>query len=138
MPTRSTERPQRRRKRRTPSALGAVSQLPSGRWRARYTRDGATFSAPHTFDTKADAETWLAGERADRARDTWLDPRLGRETLAEYAWAWLDSRPDLAPRTIDLYRTQLTKRVLPKVGGKRGAELGRMALADITPQIVRT
>lgn len=50
---------------RTRRAFGAVEQLRSGRYRARY-RDPATtawISAPNTFPSKIDAEGWLADER---------------------------------------------------------------------------
>ena len=116
-------------------ALGSVEVLPSGRYRARYSRDGVTFKAPHTFATKDAALTWLATERADRARGAWLDPRLGAERLAEFADSFLDSRPFLAPRTREIYRLMLDKYILPKVGHGRGVELGALTLAEITPAV---
>ncbi|MGI8394278.1 tyrosine-type recombinase/integrase [Leucobacter sp. W1038] len=120
-------------------ALGSVEKLPSGRYRARYSRDGETFKAPRTFATKADALNWLAAERSDRARGSWLDPRLGKELLTEYARSWLASRADLSPRTLDLYARTLDAHILPRVGGARGGvELGALALAEITPAVVRT
>ena len=127
--------------RRTPGALGTVRQLPSGNWRAFYRREGRQFNAPHTFPTKADADAWLATEHADRARGTWRDPEAGRVTVAAYAWDWLGSRPDLAPRTRDLYRRNLDRWILPRVGqhdASRGVELGAMDVSDLTPATVRT
>lgn len=125
-------RPKQRR-----DALGSVERLPSGRYRARYSRDGAIFKAPHTFATKHDAMTWLVGERADWARGGWIDPRLGQETLTDFANAWLTSRVEIAPRTRALYRDLLDDYVLPRIGGPRGVELGRLALAEINPAVVR-
>lgn len=69
--------------RRRPSAWGSVSQLPSGRWFASYRFNGIRFSAPTTYDTKAEGESWLATERADRHRGLWRDPTLGKVTLAD-------------------------------------------------------
>lgn len=123
--------------RRAPAQWGTVEQLPSGRYRAFYRKDGAKFTAPRTFPTKEAARDWLAAERADRARGTWLDPRQGREVLADYARQWLESRPDLAPRSAALYAHVLERWVLPRVGGGRGIELGTMQVADITPTVVR-
>lgn len=123
--------------RRAPAQWGTVEQLPSGRYRAFYRKDGAKFTAPRTFPTKEAARDWLAAERADRARGTWLDPRQGREVLADYARQWLESRPDLAPRSAALYAHVLERWVLPRVGGGRGVELGTMQVADITPTVVR-
>lgn len=127
-----------RKTRKSSGSWGTVQQLPSGAWRAFYRKDGARFTAPFTFPTKDAAHTWLAAERADRARGTWHDPRQGQQTLSDYAHAWLDSRPDLSPRTRDLYRQSLNRWVLPRVGGTRGVELGALPLADLTPTVVRT
>ncbi|MFE5408769.1 tyrosine-type recombinase/integrase [Microbacterium sp. NPDC056569] len=124
--------------RRAPGAWGTAEQLPSGRWRAFYRRDGAKFGAPHTFATKADAQAWLAGEHSDRSRGTWHDPRSGRVTVADYSATWLDSRPDLSPRTANNYRELLRRWILPRVGGARGVELGAFALGDLSPAVIRT
>lgn len=129
--------PRTAQNRRTPGAWGTVEQLPSGRWRAFYRKDGAKFTAPHTFDTKDTATAWLAGERSDRHRGTWRDPSIGRLTLAEYADTWLDARPDLTPRTRSGYRHSLDRWVLPRVGGTRGMQLGSYAVADLTLAVVR-
>jgi len=127
------------RSRRTPSPLGTVEQLPSGRWRASYRRDGRKFTAPRTFDTKADGAAWLAAEHADRLRGTWHDPEAGRVRLADYAHEWLSTRADLQPRTRDLYARTIARWLVPRVGGNgsRGVELGRMDVGDITPATVR-
>lgn len=127
-----------RNTRKHPTSWGTVQQLPSGAWRAFYRKDGARFTAPFTFPTKDAAHTWLAAERADRSRGTWRDPRQGQQTLTDYANAWLDSRPDLSPRTLDVYRQSLNRWILPRVGGARGIELGPLPLADITFTVVRT
>lgn len=37
-------------------------------------------------------------------RDEWIDPERGKVTLAEYAERWITERPNLRPRTVDLYR----------------------------------
>lgn len=126
--------------RRSPGALGSAEQLPSGRWRAFYRRDGRKFAAPHTFATKGEADAWVAMEHADRARGVWIDPEAGRVTLEEYSRAWLDSRPDLAARSRDNYERNLRRWITPRVGaidGARGVELGSMAVADISPAVVR-
>ncbi|SIT73647.1 site-specific integrase [Microbacterium sp. RU33B] len=125
--------------RRTPARNGTVEQLPSGRWRAFYRRDGRKFTAPHTFDTAADADTWLSTEHADRARGLWRDPHAGRVTLAAYARDWLATRADLQPRTRAIYTHGLEKWVLPRIApaGSRGIDLGSVYVADLTPAKVR-
>lgn len=123
--------------RRTPSTHGTVEQLPSKRWRAFYRREGRKYSAPTTFATKTDAQAWLYAQHADRTRGTWHDPYAGRVSVAEYAQTYLDSRPDLAPRTAHTYRELLTRWILPRVGGARGVDLGQTPIGDVTPALVR-
>lgn len=126
--------------RRTPNRLGTVEQLPSGRFRASYRREGRKFTAPRTFATHTEADGWLASEFADRTRGVWRDPEVGQVTLRDYAADWLASRPDLAPRTVDNYRRNLARWILPRigaVGGSRGVELGAMFISDLAPATVR-
>lgn len=132
-----------KKKRRRAQGAGAVRQLTSGRWQARYpsptevveVRDahGNTslraklLPAPRTFDTKLDAEAWLDGE-------SWLEPEeqiVERvdPTLKVYADAWLAGR-DLKPRTRAHYRRLLDQQILPDLGGRR--------LSTISPAMVRT
>ncbi len=125
--------------RRAPAPLGTAEQLPSGRWRASYRKDGRKFTAPHTFATRDEAHSWLATERADRSRGLWRDPLAGAITLEQYARTWLDSRPDLGARTVDSYRRSLHRWVLPRIGGdgRDGIELGSVNVGDLTPALVR-
>ncbi len=64
----------------TKARFGSIRALPSGRYQARYTGpDGLLHKAPFTFDTKGDAETWLAdGPRRHRARR--VEPERCSET----------------------------------------------------------
>lgn len=59
-----------------------------------------------------------------------VDPRRGEVTLAEYAGRWLEERPDLRPRTQELYESYLRLHILPA--------LGRLELAQLTSTTVRT
>lgn len=127
--------------RRSPGALGTVEQLPSGRWRAFYRREGRKFAGPKTFATRAAADAWLAGEFADRARGVWRDPDAGRIELETFARDWLATRADLSPHTLAQYEHTLSRWILPRIGaagGSRGIELAAMHLGDITPATVRT
>jgi hypothetical protein len=50
--------------------FGEVAKLPSGMYRARYTGpDGARHAAPHTFETKGDADAWLSLRQAEIIRE---------------------------------------------------------------------
>jgi integrase len=100
---------------RSKASFGSVRRLPSGRWQARYTGpDLVRHTAPLTFDTRGDAETWLAMRRSEVARGVWRPPGSTRRpfTFGEYAAGWLADR-DLKPRTRELYRSLLDRRILP-------------------------
>lgn len=119
------------------ASFGNLRRLPSGRIQARYTGpDGRTYSAPHTFDTKGDAEAWLATTRADIVREKWTPKTAGtarRElTFGAYSAAWLDGRrvkgKPLAARTRAHYRALLDAHILPT--------FGETPLRYITPEAV--
>ncbi len=93
-------------------------------------------SAPVTFPTKGDAGRWLASVETDRTRGLWLDPRAGRLRLEDYAKDWLKSRVRLAPRTQEIYEAQLRLHILPSLA-EGVPPLGKVALADITPELIR-
>lgn len=112
------------------SAWGSVRQLPSGRWQARYKAHGTWQTAPTTFRTKGLADSFLAATRTELDRGTWIDPASGEVVLSEYADQWLRDRPNLRPRTHDLYSGLLRLHVLPALGSTQ--------LGDLTPARVRT
>src|SRR5258707_13328469 len=98
--------------------FGRVRKLPSGRYQARYLDPAGTDRpAPHTFTTKTDAERWLAGVESDIIRGTWRSRDLGRVALGEYLTTWIEHRPGLRPRTIDLYRWLYGKYIAPTLRG---------------------
>ena len=86
-------------------SFGSIRKLPSGRWQVRYRGpDGLLRSAPHTFAGKADASKWLALTEAELLNGGWTDPEAGRVPFLAFAAAWIDERPGLRPKTIQLYR----------------------------------
>lgn len=119
---------------RAKSDFGTVEPLPSKRFRARYVGpDMIRHGAPWTFDTRMDANAWLAGEHRKISRDEWSPPRKLRDqpteaTFADYAERWLAHR-DLKPRTRAGYRALLDQHILPTFGGT--------ALKAITSEGVR-
>jgi integrase len=111
--------------------FGAVRQLPSGSWQARYPGpDGLQRTAPRTFPTKTDAVQWLTVTEADMSRGDWFDPWAGEVPLGEYAAKWIAERAGLAPRTLELYRSLVRHHIEPKLGG--------MYLVALTPGRVRS
>jgi integrase len=110
--------------------FGRVRKLPSGRYQARYLDpDGVDRPAPSTFATKADADRWLNRTEADILDGNWRSPDAGRTPLGEYLTTWIDQRPNLRPRTIQLYRW-LYRRYLEQT-------FSGVMIADIVPGMVR-
>lgn len=114
---------------RTKRGFGQIQRLPSKRYRARYTGpDTALHNAPRTFDTREDAEAWLAAERRLISRDEWTPPKArGRKpealTFETYARGWLDRRTDgrlgkqpMRPRTRYDYELALDRLIIPTFG----------------------
>ena len=103
-------------KKGTRAGFGSIRALPSGRYQARYVGpDGLTHKAHTTFDTKSDAENWLATVRTDIVRDTWNpNGRASRQptTFGTYAERWLAAR-SLEARTRSHYRRLLERQLLP-------------------------
>ena len=114
------------------ASFGSVRRLPSGAWQARYTGpDLIRHKAPSTFQTKGDAEAWLALRRSEVLQGKWRPERSSEHvvfTFAEYAERWLENRP-LKPRTRDHYRSLLDSRILPA--------FGTVAVTGITSAFVR-
>jgi len=100
-------------------SFGGIRQLPSRRYQANYTGpDSLLHKAPHTFDTREDAEAWLTGIRRQISSGEWT-PNGARKrrvlTFDTYADTWLERRT-LKPRTRAHYRSLLDKHLLPSFG----------------------
>ena len=116
-------------RRPTKRQFGTVSQLPSGRWRARYTGpDGKKHSASTTFPESDDAYAWLSNERKIIDRGDWIPPKQrarakedDARTVGAWLTEWLELRTrgtnPLGPATHQNYTQTINRRIL-KVSGK--------------------
>jgi integrase len=110
--------------------FGRVRHLPSGRWQARYKGpDGTDRPAPKTFATKTEAERWLSLTEAEIIRDDWIDPDAGRVSFIQYAQSWVAERPNLRPKTLQLYEGLVRLHMTPA--------LGSLTVQEITEPRVR-
>lgn len=117
--------------------FGTVRKRASGRWEARYRGpDGRMRSADRMFDRKSDAERYLTMVEAAVHRDEWVDPRLARVRLIDYAERWIDQRPGLRPRTEQLYRWTLRKHIAPTLGGVPLANLDTALIREWRAQLL--
>src|SRR5262249_50488109 len=97
--------------------FGAVRQLRSGRWQARYLGpDGVMRPADETFASKTEAERWLTRTEAQILDSDWIDPEAGKVSLESYATAWIVERPNLRPKTVQLYQYLARRHLLPRLG----------------------
>lgn len=113
------EKPKRVRKRRTRRRFGAIRQLPSGLWQARYPdpATGQLIAAPTRFRTKKDAELWLAEEETKILRGAWVDPNAGKITVREWGDRWFASaRATLKAKTVGSYESLLRTMIYPTFG----------------------
>jgi len=124
--------------------FGTIRRLASGRWRARFTdHNGRHKAAPQTFTTKAEAGRWLSRTQSEMERGQFVDPKVGKELLSDYAALWLSTRlvrgRPLSPRTLELYRWQLRKHILPTLGKTQLRHLGTTEVRGWSPEsTVRT
>jgi integrase len=117
---------------------GTVRKLPSGRWQARlWLGDGRRIPADRTFATKTDANLWVASQRTKAAAGRPDDPERARVSLADYARSWLAQQGHLAPRTVEIYRNQLERHILPEVDDSI-VSLGDLSLNELTPEVIRS
>lgn len=113
----------------TKRTFGQISRLPSKRFRARYTGpDTALHNAPHTFETRQDAEGWLTDERRLISAGKWTSPAVRKDAAAKreamrkargfdvYARAWLKGRHDLRATTRASYSASLERHLIPAFG----------------------
>ena len=114
---------------------GSVDRLPSGRWRARYRGPDGRRHA-RAFRTKSDADAWLAAQQTDCRRGNWVDPRLGRVTVADWAKVWLQTTVHLRPSTCAGYETKLRSHVLPRLGETAVIDLDTPAVRRFVAELV--
>ncbi len=103
--------------------MASIQKRPSGQWRARY-RDTAGKEHARHFARKVDAQRWLDEQTASTVRGDYVDPRAGRETVAEHAQRWratLVHRPSYL-RGID---NALNNHIVPAFGDRPLSTLRR-------------
>jgi len=97
--------------------FGNIRKRDNGRYQARYPGpDGRMRFGPQTFARKAEAEKYLSLIETQMARGEWIDPERGKIRLQDYAERWITERPNLRPRTVQLYTWTLGKHITPYLG----------------------
>ncbi|MEU2603204.1 tyrosine-type recombinase/integrase [Streptomyces albus] len=104
------------------------------RWRGRYQLPNGTWGSVsrddngQPFYTKTAARTYASGLETDVRRKTFVNPRDGRITVAEWAEQWIESI-DVGPLSDKEYRLRLKNQILPHWGGTAVGDLSVVAIA---------
>ena len=124
-------------------SFGSIDQLPSGKWRARYTAPTGEVVS-RTVYAKDDAASWLRNEERLIAFNQWTHPKRRasseRSALTVGGWLtqWLEIRTrgtnTLKESTLGSYRNILNNRIL-EVQGAAG-ELRSIPLKAVTKRDV--
>lgn len=100
-----------------------VKKLPTGGWEASY-RDSGGRERIKRHRTRNAADRWLAGVKTDIQRGDYIDPRLARTRLSEWAEEWLSTTVHLKLKTQTGYESMLRTHVLPAFGDTAVAAIG--------------
>lgn len=103
-----------------------VERLPSGSYRIRFS-DPWGRRAVITRKTAADTRAAYKKALGDMARGEYVDPRLGRMTVEQWAGEWLTGARNLGPGGRDMYRQALAH-IVPELGR---IPLGKLTAGDI-------
>lgn len=126
-------------------SFGSLRKLKSGRYQAKYSGlDGLRHTAPITFSTKRDADTWLAERQAEMSRGIWQSPvqRSKDQVLFdEYFEKFINSRTNkgkpIKASTRELYR-RLGRTKLSDFFGVPLSEISQQDIRDWHTRLVET
>ncbi|WP_024934672.1 tyrosine-type recombinase/integrase [Actinomadura welshii] len=118
--------------------FGNVRKRESGRYQVRYPGpDGRMRSAPKTFATKTDADRYLTLIEAQIINGDWTDPDRAKVKLGDYAAKWIEQRPGLRPRTVELYVRLLRNHIAPHLGNVQLGNLSTPMIRDWRMELLR-
>jgi hypothetical protein len=91
-----------------------------------------------TFPTKADARVYLATVETDQRRGDWVDPKLARVSVADWAEEWRGTIVHLEPATVAWYDVMLRRHVLPALGTHPVGSVDQAVVRRFVAQLART
>lgn len=94
----------------------------SGGYQVRY-RDPVGQQRARQFKRKVDAERFAREVEVDKDRSAWIDPKGADVPLAVWVETFMAMSVSLSPTTIETYRRDLDKYVLPAFGARRLGQL---------------
>lgn len=97
------------------------------RWRVNYTDPNTGEETSESFDTDVEAKLFEHNVQADISRGQYVDPKLGRQLVSEYAEKWRKNQLH-SPGTIERVESMIRLHV---VGSPSDPLLGHLALAAV-------
>ena len=104
-------------------------------WRARWRGPDGTLESKPGFRTRKDAESYGRDQEAAIRNNSYIDPRAGRITLAEWVNRWFPGL-DLELNTLSTYRYTIEVHILPAFGDRSLISLAHEEIAVWEKQIV--
>lgn len=98
------------------------------RYRVQYRRPDQRLTQKRGFNTKREAELFLATVEVDISRGRYLDPSLARVTVAEWMQIWLAARGDLRATTRSRVTHIIEKHIEPQLGPVQIGNLTRLQI----------
>jgi integrase len=105
----------------------AIKRLANGSWEASYRDASGKERIKHTR-TRAEADRFLATVKTDLIRGEYVDRKLGRRPVREWADEWLSGMAHLRIKTRSGYESDLRTHVLPYFGD---TPVGSIQQADV-------
>jgi integrase len=106
-------------------------------WEVRY-RDPQRRDRSKTFRTRPEAEDFAGAIETDINRGAYLDPRLGKKPLGEWAHEWLHAREDeIKPKTFMSYEGLLRTHILPAFGRTQMSKIRPLDVQKFLGEITR-
>jgi integrase len=96
-------------------ASAGIRKTPSGRYKVWWRLDDGS-QGSQTLDSRDQARDYMHELLAGVARDTWVDPRRGKQPFADWARQWWEtwsSDPDRSPTTLEATEARFRLHVLP-------------------------
>jgi integrase len=96
-------------------ASAGIRKTPSGRYKVWWRLDDAS-QGSQTFDTRDQARDFMHDLLAGVARDTWVDPRRGKQPFGDWARQWWEtwsSDTDRSPTTLEATEARFRLHVVP-------------------------
>jgi integrase len=109
------------------------------KWRARYPHPTIrNKQIEKRFNTKREAENWLATQRHAVLNGSHIDPATQRTTHAELAQIWTTTWRSLEPKTVAGYTSILKTHLLPEFGSTQLGNLSPQRIEAFLGQLTRT